>query len=288
MGTGSEAIGVSSFRKRLHVLSDRPDELLSGNVKSYLAVSRCGLSFEQFDSKHRKALSFQHFDFPTCRDDARWAALVGEVLNEIEGIGQVALVIIDDVPISIIPSDLFPASTDALSNLLHLEHGTVIDAQIVQTPIEIWDAQCVAQAPNQLGSLINSARVIPAFCAWIPALMRNVKPYHIHIYISESTFRLALLQGKDLKIHNVFAYEAASDVLYFTMAALEQLSVLHTEVALTLYGNVASGSELHQLFAKYMTIVNFGQKPIELTYSYAFKDLEGHAFPFILNAPLCA
>jgi len=198
------------------------------------------------------------------------------------------MAIIDDVPISIIPSDLFPNSKDALDNLLHLEHGIMTDAEVIRSPMETWDAQCVAKIPKQMVSILRTDQVMPAFCAWIPALLRKVSSHHIHIHIAVGTFRLAALQGKKLLMHNVFIYESPSDVLYFAMAALEQLSVLHTEVTLTLYGNVSSGDELHQLFSKYVTTVNFGDKPAEITYSYAFKDVDGHVFPFILNAPLCA
>jgi hypothetical protein len=285
--TGSDLASLLSFRKVFRLLPDRIEELNSPDLLNFLEIGRSHVCVLAIDSKQRKALSFLKYDFPYSLQDARWAELVSQVLTEV-GIQKFCVAVVDDLPCTIIPCDLFPSYKTDLEALLTLENGLILDSTLIETHLDSLDANCVCALPNVLNKVIHCEKIIPAFAAWMPSLIRQPTSTHIHVYVSNQSFRLALIQGKNLLLHNTFNFSAYEDVLYFTLAALEQLSILHSEAVLTLYGNVAKGDDLHSLFTKYIGQVNFAEKPAELSFSYSFKDLPNHMSPFLLNAPKCA
>lgn len=287
METGSDLASLPSFKKVLHLLPDRIEELNSPDLAYFIEIGRSHVCVLVIDSKQRKALSFSKYEFPFCLQDTRWAEFVGQVLEEVN-IPVYSAVVVDDLPCTIIPSDLFPSDKTNLEALFTLENGFIPDSTFIETTLDSMDANCLFALPNVLNKVIHCEKIIPAFAAWMPSLIRNPTSTHIHVHVSNQSFRLALLQGKGLLLHNTFNFSAHEDVLYFTLAALEQLSILHSETILTLYGNVAKGDNLHALFTKYIAQVNFAEKPAELSFSYSFKDLPNHMSPFLLNAPKCA
>jgi hypothetical protein len=285
--TGSDLASLPSFKKVLHLLPDRIEELNSPDLLNFLEIGRSHVCVLAIDSKQRKALFFSKYEFPLSFQDARWAEFVSQVLTDVN-FPKFSAVVVDDLPCTIIPSDLFPSDKTDLEALLTLENGLSLDSTLIETNLESLDANCVFLLPKVLDKVIPCERIIPAFAAWLPSLIRNPTSTHVHVHVSHQSFRLALLQGKNLLLHNTFGFSTYEDVLYFTLAALEQLSILHSEAVLTLYGNVAKGDDLHSLFTKYIAQVNFAEKPAELSFSYSFKDLPNHMSPFLLNAPKCA
>ncbi|MCF8257827.1 MAG: DUF3822 family protein [Flavobacteriales bacterium] len=287
METGSDNAEAPVFRETLHLIPDRADELLCLGLAVYLSVARSSVSLLTVDAKTLKALSFRSFDFPHCRDDAHWASTVSHVLGKMTTTDVVATVV-DNVPCSIIPSDLFPTDDAQMTSLLNLEHGELRNLTRVMATLDVWDSQCLALVPTELLNVLPTQKVIPSLCCWVPSLLRSPSAHHVHVHVSDHDFCLAVLTGRDLLFYNAFEQYAPEDVLYFTMAALEQLAILHTEARLTLYGRVTDGDVLHGLFRRYIADVVFGDRPAEMTYGYSFKDLSGHQVPFILNAPICA
>lgn len=286
MATGSDTESAPVFRESLHLNPDRPEEIQGAGIAVFAEVSRSSLSFLTVNTSALKALAFRSFDFPHCEDDARWAATVARILKE-TGTQRLSALVVNDVLCSIIPSDLF-GKEEPLNRILRLEHGELNGTNSVSALMEVWDAHYVALVPDAILQLFDSTRILPALFCWTPSLLRSPVAYHAHVHVSEREFSLAVLKGRDLILHNSFAHQSPEDVLYFCMAALEQLSILHAEVRLTIYGDVTENDVLHGLFRRYIAQVVFGEKPTELTYSYSFKELLGHRMPFILNTPICA
>jgi len=287
VATGSDTEAAPVFRESLHLSPDRPEEIAGAGIAVFLEISRSSLSLFTVDIRSLKALAFRSLDFPFCGDDARWASTVSHILNATDTKGPSA-VVVNNVPCSLIPSDLFRKDSESLNPILLLEHGELSGTSPVTAAIEVWDAHCVALIPDAILQLFPSARILPALFCWTPSLLRSPAAYHAHVHVSEREFSLAVLKGRDLVLHNDFTHQAPEDVLYFCMAALEQLAILHSEVRLSVYGNVTENDALHGLFRRYISHVVFGERPTELTYSYSFKELPGHRMPFILNAPICA
>jgi hypothetical protein len=287
VATGSDTDAAPVFRESLHLGPDRPEEIQGAGVSVFMEVSRSSLSLFTVDVKSLKALAFRSFDFPYCGENTRWASTVARILNATETEGPTA-VVLNNVSCSIIPSDLFKQEPESRNEILRLEHGELKGAGSVTATLEVWDAHCVAVIPDAILQLFPSARVLPSLFCWTPSLLRSPTAYHAHVHVSEREFSLAVLKGRDLVLHNDFTHQTPEDVLYFCMAALEQLAILHSEVRLSVYGNVTENDALHGLFRRYISHVVFGERPTELTYSYSFKELPGHRMPFILNAPICA
>jgi hypothetical protein len=241
----------------------------------------------RFDDQLLKAISFEQFEFPYSHDDERWVRSVIQLLKE-SATDSFKAIVLDDMPTSIIPSDLFPEDDDALLQIMQLEHGLKDGHKVYRSTLNAFDAQYAGLVPSELSARLPSSQIVLAFNAWVPSLLRRPTSFHAHLHVSNQRFRLAVLAGRDLLLHNQQPCDTADDVLYFTLATLEQLSILHTEVRLVLYGSVQKGDETHDLFCRYIASVELAERPSEYTYSYSFKDLPAHASPYLLNAPLCA
>lgn len=287
MATGSDIDAAPVFRERLHLNPDRPEELQAAGILVFAEVSRSSFSLLTVNVSALKAVAFRSFEFPYCVDDERWAATVAHIQKEI-GAQHLSTLVVCNVPCSIIPSDLYRRETETINQILRLEHGELSGNNAVDALMDVWDAHCVVLIPNAILQLFSSIRILPTLICWSSSLLQSPSAHHAHAYISEREFTLAVLRGRELILHNDFTHQTPEDVLYFCMATMEQLSILHSEVQFTLYGNVEEDDALHRLFKRYIVQVVFGEKPTALKYSYSFKELLGHRMPFILNAPLCA
>lgn len=234
-----------------------------------------------------KALSLSVHEFVHCHDDLRWARMVALVLEAI-GRPSFEAVIVGHVPFSVIPEDLLPPTAKGIESILRLEHGPTEGLRVLNSPLPGWEAVCLALVPEPLMAVLPSGRVLPELCGWLPSLRRSSAPYHAHLLLHEHSFVLAVLDGRQPLLVNTFHHQAPEDVLYFTLAALEQLNILHSEAMLTLYGHVREEDGVTGLFQRYIPTVSFGELPTELSYSYSFKNLEAHRLITLLNAPLCA
>lgn len=286
MATGSEPWEGVPFRKRIDIQPDRKEEPEGSNISTFWEVSRRGLSVLSI-SADLKAVSLQHYEFPYCEDDVRWGSALSSIVST-EKLTAPDAIAVDNVSCSVIPNDLFPANGDVLADMLALEHGQHAGSSTIVASLDSWDAKCVALIPESVAVALPEGRLAPTLCCWVPALLRAPSAYHAHLHVSEKEFQLAVLQGKQLLLYNRFAHAAHSDILYFTMAALEQLTILHADVQLTLYGDVGAHDDLHSLLSRYVSAVRFADRPAGMTYAYAFNEFPAHQLPFLFNLPLCA
>ncbi len=102
--------------------------------------------------------------------------------------------------------------------------------------------------------------------------------------LEEKQFALVVFKDASLVFSNWFQFGKPEDVLYYLMASLESLKILHSEVEVSLNGNIEKGDAMHTTIAKYISKLSFGKRPKNLTYSYSFKELQEHRFPFIFEA----
>ncbi len=234
-----------------------------------------------------KALSLRVLAFSHCSDDSRWSQAVAHVVNDL-GTHMFQAAIIGDVASSIFPSDLISTDEVSLRKVLSIEHGDLTGLRVVSAPIHSWDAQCCALIPAGMMEAIPARTILPENACWVPSLLRSLSPDHAHVHVAERSVNIAVLKAKQCVLMNAYERHSAEDVLYFLMAALEQLTILHTEVRVTLYGEVKDGDAVHSLLKRYISHLTFAERPAELSYSYSFKEVPNHKLHTLLNAPLCA
>lgn len=287
MATGSDLRAAAPFRQSLHLLPDREDELTSGFVSQFLDVSRSSVSLLRMDMRLMKALELYRFSFPYCIEDSRWAATVSDILAQQTLSGPFSAVSVDGC-YSIVPSDLFPENQEDLNALLRLEHGNLEDQHVLSATLEHFDAKCVALIPKAIKDVLPRVSLLPQPACWMKSLLRTTGIVQANLHVTDGRFLMTLVKGRELLFFNSFEHSTSEDVLYFTLAALEQLSILHSDAAAMLFGDVKEGDSLHSMLTSYIADVRFGSRNSSITCGYSFKDLPAHALPFLFNLPTCA
>ncbi len=278
---------VLAYREALNLRPDRPEESASSTCNDYLGISRSSVALLRVDTQTMKTLSLRAVSFPYCEDDHRWSQAVSEIVDS-WGTNMFQVAVIGDVACSIIPSDLITVGGASVHRMLNLEHGDLNGLRVVSAPLHPWDAQCFSLIPDGMLEAIPARTILPENACWVPSLLRSAVPVHAHLNVAERSVSIAVLKGRQCVLMNAYERQSAEDVLYFLMAALEQLAILHTEVRVTLYGEVKDGDAVHTLLKRYISNLTFAERPAELSYSYSFKELPNHQLHTLLNAPLCA
>jgi len=241
----------------------------------------------RFDSTVVKAVDFREWVFPHCNDDARWASAVTRVFAEGKVTGLSAAVV-TDVRTSLVPTDLLPASPQGRDAILHLELGDIAEHQVVSNMIGAWDAEAIALLPTSIGDLLSGVTVVPELAAWSGELLRHTGQGHrAHILMGQRRFSLAITKDKTLLLHNTFDHDAPEDVLYFVLAALEQLEIPQVDAQVTVGGQVQKDSGLMELLRRYLPESRMSERQPGITFAYSFKELPAHRSPLLLNLPLC-
>lgn len=287
MATGSDILTAVPYRLAASLLPDREEELIAETVSLFCEISRSHISVMRFDSTDRKAVDQRDWIFPYCSDDARWANAVSTLFTQEKIVGLKG-VVVTDVRNSLIPNDLLPYPTEAYNALLHLELGDLNGHEAVSSVIGAWDAEAVSLLPSEITRLLTGTVVMPELAVWSCVLLRhNDQRHRAHILMGQHRFSLAITKGRSLLLHNAFEFDAAEDVLYFVLAALEQLEIPQADVEVLVSGQVQKDSGLMELMRRYLPNTQFSDNQVEFAFAYSFKELPRHRSPLLLNLPLC-
>lgn len=105
----------------------------------------------------------------------------------------------------------------------------------------------------------------------------------LHLHLHSGYFELLNLD-QQIKFYNTFTFETETEIVYYLLAAAEQLQIAHG-CDVVLYGNSTHITELNSLLSKYVRSVQYGIKPKSFTYPISFKQFGEHQF-FIESAAL--
>ena len=287
MVTGSDILTAAPYRLAVSLLPDREEELLADTLSLFCEISRTHVSVMRFDAAARKAVDQRDWLFPYCSDDTRWATLVRTIFSEERIIGLNG-VVVTDVRNSLIPNDLLPASDEGRNALLHFELGDLSGHEVISAGIGAWDAEAVSLLPSEIVSLLAGAVVVPELAVWSGALLRNTDlGRHAYILMGQRRFSLAIIKDSSLLLHNVFEFDAAEDVLYFVLAALEQLEIPQRDVKVAVSGQVKKEGPLMELLGRYLPGAKLSDQQANISFAYSFKELPRHRSPLLSSLPLC-
>jgi hypothetical protein len=107
----------------------------------------------------------------------------------------------------------------------------------------------------------------------------------LHIQVHASYVEILNLD-QHIKFYNTFTFESDTEIVYYLLAAAEQLQISHA-CDVVLYGNAAHLNELYLLLQKYVKSVQYGIKPKMYTYPLSFKQFGEHQFFNESAAILC-
>lgn len=107
----------------------------------------------------------------------------------------------------------------------------------------------------------------------------------LHLHLHPGYFEILNLDTT-IRFYNSFPFETETEVVYFMLAAAEQLQISHS-CDVVLYGNSAQMSELSDLISKYVRSVQYCIKPKNFTYPLSFKQFAEQQFFTESAALLC-
>lgn len=277
-------MGSSAYKQVLHLTPDKSLEHGSQGLRCLALIERSSVSILKI-TENQLASELIQFEFPFCSNDNNWGAALQGLLASTEfqefTNGIKVEYWISDSRMSVIPMALF--STENKNEIHNLLFDQPSDTAIFAESTATSDFQVLNAVPK---SVCNILPTDPknAFVAWMEQIGNKlVGKHNATILINQSEFNLIVFENSDLIFTNWFDYNNPEDVLYFLMASLESLNVLHTELNLTLAGDISKGDELYNLISKYIGKVSFTTRPKQLKYSYSFTKIEEHKHSLILS-----
>ncbi|MEY3367118.1 MAG: hypothetical protein RI973_273 [Bacteroidota bacterium] len=131
-----------------------------------------------------------------------------------------------------------------------------------------------------------SCHISDQAAALITGAQRAVPEDQAHclfVHFTARTLQLVLFDKHSLAFYNSFAYSTAADVLYFTLAVLNQFNIDPAAVPVSLSGTIVQDAEIFRVLSRYVGNLSFAAEPHYLTFSNRFKDVQ-HYFFFDLYA----
>jgi hypothetical protein len=274
-------------KKELHLKPDNEQEAADGRLSCFVDISRNGIQLLKLNEA-LKTIEFVTWAFPNSETDAVWAEYVKEVLINDEFRSTVAespcKFSVSDCDVTIIPETLFSESIG--QSQIDFLFGESDGSQIIEQKLNNTDGVGVFRIPNALVEKITGS-VSASFITWIDGLLGSSTGVKVNMILKEKRFSLTIQKDGKLLFSNWFNHSKPDDVLYFLMASLESMNILHSDVELILAGPVDKGDELHGILSRFISKISFAKRPKNLTYNYAFNQIPEHRFPFIL-AVACA
>ncbi len=109
------------------------------------------------------------------------------------------------------------------------------------------------------------------------------------MYINCDSTKLNIIVTKDthLEYCNLFEYNTAEDLTYYTMFVIQELGLDPDQIPVTLWGNFDQTSIHFARLFKYIRYLELGKRPNMLKFGYQFDELYDHQFFDLYNIHLC-
>lgn len=269
------------IRKEFHLKADNEQEATNGRLSSFIDVSRSGVQLLKVNTSF-KAIEFISWNFPYSSTDSVWAERVAEVLksDEFSKAASTRFSIADN-QVVIVPETLF--SENEKEKYFNFLFDDSDESEIVTQKLTNTDAVGLFRIPKSVKEVFKES-VGSSFLTWADSILGNSSGTKAYLILDEKRFSLNVLKDGKLLFSNCFQFSKADDVLYFLMATLESLSILHSEIELLLGGSVEKGDDTFKVLSRFISKISFIKRPKNLTYSYSFSQMAEHRFPFIFTA----
>jgi hypothetical protein len=282
--TGSNLLTNSIFRTEFHLRADNEHEESSNGLICHINISQSGIQILKLN-KELKAVEFRSFLIPNSTSDSVWSEHLRTTLNSPEFVTECVdpncSYSVSTSKVVLIPASLHATEKSALNYQFMFgdsEGVKLSEQQLINT-----DIIGIQGIPNGVDELIGNS-VSSSFLNLVNQLHPESSRTRAHLTLEGKEFALVIFKGSELEFSNWFRFDTAEDVLYYLMATLETLKILHSEIEIELSGHVDKGDEIHSAISKYLSKISFRKRPKNLNYSYSFKDMPEHRYPFIFAA----
>ncbi len=275
----------STFRKTIHLHPDNEQDGISEKCRSIVCLSRNSVDLLKINDQF-KAIEFLQFEFPYLVDDVNWANAINSVVkcSDFQEAAEETEVEywISDSTVTLVPCSIF--SKKEMASYFQLLFKKPSKLEIRKQDLERLDAVGIYSVPESLSKVLSS-EPNNGYLAWVNnAITNSSKTIEASLVISEQQFVLIIMKDGSLVFANWFDYSKADDVLYFLMATLESLNILHPEVNVKLAGQVEKGDQIYETISRFISKISFNSRPKSISYSYSFNKVAEHRFPFIFAA----
>jgi len=277
-------LSLPLFKEEIHLKADNEQETVQNGLLSFVNVSRSGIQILK-RNKSFKLIEFIDLRFPFSTENGVWSNRVKDILEtsafiaHIEGTETVFSV--SDSSVTVVPSSLYSEKEKGRNfGFVFGESEKVVILDQALSNSDITGIFSVTQAFSES----ISKPIQSSYLNWLDSLATESSKVKAHLVVEEKQFALVIFKDGKLAFSNWFEFGKAEDVLYYLMASLETLKILHSEVDLVLSGAIDKGDEIHAGISKFISKLSFAKRPKNLTYSYSFKEIPEHRYPFIFSA----
>jgi hypothetical protein len=272
------------FKQEFYLKADNEQESAQNGLLSFADISRSSVQVLK-RNKAFKAIELVSFQFPFSADNNSWSKNVSVLINSDDFESFVTdtevTFSISDSKATLVPASLY-SETEKAKNFEFL-FGTSDDVLIQSQEFSNSDTIGVFGVPKGIAEVVSEP-IQTSYFNWLDGLATDSVKVRANLVFNEKQFTLAIHKEGKLIFSNWFDYSKSDDVLYYLMASLETLKILHSEVEVVLSGKVEKGDKIHTSITKFISKLTFGKHPKNLTFSYSFKEILEHRFPFIFAA----
>lgn len=272
------------IKKELYLKADNEQEAANGRLSCSVDISRSSVQLLKLNETF-KAVEFCNWKFPYSSIDNVWSERLNEVFNNEEFVKAIEDTLckfsISDNQVVLVPETLFSdAEKEKHFDFLFNDRQA---SEVLTQRLSNTDAVGLFAFPNSLKDVLIES-VSSSFITWTDTILGNNSGIKTYLILDEKQFSLTVIKEGKLLFSNWFQHSKPDDVLYFLMASLESLNILHSDVDLILGGEIQKSSRTFDVLARFIAKISFAKRPKNLTYSYSFSQLAEHRFPFIFAA----
>ena len=274
----------SLFKQEFYLKADNEQETAQNGLLSFVDISRSGIQILK-RNKTFKAIEFASFIFPFSSENSTWSKNTTQILESVKfkafiSNTEVAFSTSDSL-VTLIPASLYSEKEKATN--FEFLFGVSDDLLIQTQEITTSDTIGVFGIPKGIINAVSKP-IQSSYLNWTDGIVGESTKVEANLIFNDKQFALVIRKEGKLIYSNWFEYSKSDDVLYYLMASLETLKILHSEVAVVLSGKISKDGEVYSTIAKFISNLSLGKRSKNLTYSYSFKDLPEHRFPFIFSS----
>lgn len=166
------------------------------------------------------------------------------------------------------------------------------DEVLMQDALKNPEAYLLYNIPKSLDKTLQQTfgrfgykHSISAFLTGLQGL--SEEPTRLSLNIYQSEIQLVLHIKDQLVFENAFHFEAQEDILYYTLAVIEQYGLSPKEMHVEIAGNTSNFDQLLELLRTYIFQVQPIKRPKQFEYDEVFEDIPSHWYFSLFSSPLC-
>ncbi|MFT4526456.1 MAG: hypothetical protein ACI9FU_002069 [Granulosicoccus sp.] len=280
METGSNT-KLSLTQPALVVSADRIGKDFVPNNRPVCQIGRSTIIHSIYSQDLLDLVELKVYRFPYAVDDNTWGTEIASILELIDVSNPIFL--IEPCGFALIPKSLYEEG--AIESYFELQ-GTELNGK----PVSNYqghdsDNRIISHYPSSLNDILAGGEIIIDLCPILASISKE-KDANIHLVIRDEHIDV-VLSKKEVVMMNRFNADQENDILYFCVAAAEQIGLNIDDVIINLSGNAEKLDSLHGLFAKYFKKLQKLTTPKKVKVPYGFMDVNPAVCWPTLNIHLC-